>query len=644
MNCKKCGAANAENAKFCGGCGAELVEKQTNIFCGQCGASNLNGAAFCVSCGAGLRQAPASEPVMTQMTQMQAPVYTQPAEETPKKAKKGFGKFAVIALVLVIVLGGGAVLASTVFKSDISRLMMGEEKYAKSIIKDIVIDVTDAALDMCDDAQKQLSVGNSGTGGAFEFKYTAKLASKEYEKYADLMFLYGDEAELMRLLLNSTVDVSAKFDLNADNPQIELTIEWLVDNTKVLTINCSVVDDVLYVGIPELYGKSLSLNLKDYNMSFTDAVGQLMGAAAGTDSTQYVLDVIKTISDNKSTLKSMVNDVVDAALSKIDTIELIQNVKVSVNGKEAGFDEVAVKLNQEQAGKAAVAALECIADNQKYVDVITALANEFDKIGYASYYAYYGYEDEDAYTSEDIKDEIQYSIDEIKDSVSGDGSELLLSLYLNSSNKVVGYNIEAGETKSTMIFSPGTGYELTVIDSYYGETTRIYGDLTKDLSGNLDITVKNDYEDYTLRVLEFSKLKFNLTKNELNGSVKLNLGRLLTDMYDNDVIYDSEIVDLLKDASLTLSIDSGAKKAKASIQLTDGDSSIILDVGSEAGSKVNVKAPASNVESVGVLSDFGTMLGEVDTNLQGLIDKIVGLGYDIGWLKDALGEVMSNIY
>src|SRR5215471_9219408 len=49
MRCSKCGADNRETARFCDGCGAQLVAQ-----CPSCGAVARAGARFCDSCGAAL--------------------------------------------------------------------------------------------------------------------------------------------------------------------------------------------------------------------------------------------------------------------------------------------------------------------------------------------------------------------------------------------------------------------------------------------------------------------------------------------------------------------------------------------------------------------------------------------------------------
>ena len=56
VTCPKCGASNERDAKFCSGCGAELVvsEKPGLITCHECGAESKPGARFCSQCGAEL--------------------------------------------------------------------------------------------------------------------------------------------------------------------------------------------------------------------------------------------------------------------------------------------------------------------------------------------------------------------------------------------------------------------------------------------------------------------------------------------------------------------------------------------------------------------------------------------------------------
>lgn len=66
--CPSCGAALAENAKFCSGCGAKVEEPEIEVVeadvvppCSNCGAELEPGAAFCNQCGTKV-EVPAEEP------------------------------------------------------------------------------------------------------------------------------------------------------------------------------------------------------------------------------------------------------------------------------------------------------------------------------------------------------------------------------------------------------------------------------------------------------------------------------------------------------------------------------------------------------------------------------------------------------
>ncbi len=67
--CSKCHAVNLENAKFCIGCGSNLLESSVNtseadeidtnsLICQKCGFKNNPVSKFCIGCGANLKEAP----------------------------------------------------------------------------------------------------------------------------------------------------------------------------------------------------------------------------------------------------------------------------------------------------------------------------------------------------------------------------------------------------------------------------------------------------------------------------------------------------------------------------------------------------------------------------------------------------------
>ena len=71
--CPKCGTANLENAKFCIGCGSQLIKTSTNKpqinqlnsnfkICPNCESKNKPNSKLCISCGAGLNEVEKNEP------------------------------------------------------------------------------------------------------------------------------------------------------------------------------------------------------------------------------------------------------------------------------------------------------------------------------------------------------------------------------------------------------------------------------------------------------------------------------------------------------------------------------------------------------------------------------------------------------
>ena len=83
--CDKCGAQVLDdNAKFCSGCGAEMVEKL--IFCSQCGKKSPDPKArFCPDCGAELK------PPVSQEKQVEQPSVKKQFVDTAASAGKSVG-------------------------------------------------------------------------------------------------------------------------------------------------------------------------------------------------------------------------------------------------------------------------------------------------------------------------------------------------------------------------------------------------------------------------------------------------------------------------------------------------------------------------------------------------------------------------
>lgn len=85
MTCKKCGAELANEAMFCGGCGAPVKHKST---CAKCGAELKDGVRFCENCGAPVKANAAEQPNTSAAAVAQAaqPKTAEVAATPPKAA------------------------------------------------------------------------------------------------------------------------------------------------------------------------------------------------------------------------------------------------------------------------------------------------------------------------------------------------------------------------------------------------------------------------------------------------------------------------------------------------------------------------------------------------------------------------------
>lgn len=103
-NCPKCQRPLVENAKFCTHCGA-LIEAEP-LLCPVCYSEIPAGSKFCTSCGTPVGAVPVSQ--IAAPSPVEATAYAVPA----KKKGKGGLIAAIIALVLVVVLGVSWVLGA----------------------------------------------------------------------------------------------------------------------------------------------------------------------------------------------------------------------------------------------------------------------------------------------------------------------------------------------------------------------------------------------------------------------------------------------------------------------------------------------------------------------------------------------------
>jgi len=86
--CKKCGRQLADNAKFCGGCGARIGEAEAVVtpgVCPMCGSAIAEGVHFCTVCGTSIAAAPSEkkDEAPVTMDELVPPVITDDMFEEP---------------------------------------------------------------------------------------------------------------------------------------------------------------------------------------------------------------------------------------------------------------------------------------------------------------------------------------------------------------------------------------------------------------------------------------------------------------------------------------------------------------------------------------------------------------------------------
>ncbi len=183
MNCTNCGAQNLDGAKFCAGCGSPLATAEQPVY-----------------------QQPAYQPQQPYgYAPNQQPQYA-PYPQQPQQPKKPLNYkligiiagVAALALVLILVLGGGSSGAAGVAEDFWDACMDGDADKARELTYG----------DMQDDVSEYCMVGNMGMKCTdFEVKETESITDKDaLEEYAYEYDIEGKLEEVQIVEAEATLE------------------------------------------------------------------------------------------------------------------------------------------------------------------------------------------------------------------------------------------------------------------------------------------------------------------------------------------------------------------------------------------------------------------------------------------------------
>ena len=572
---------------------------------------------------------------------------------------KGVPVFAFViaaALVLALLVGGVVVFAA----EDIKLLIQGKEKYARNIMKDAV---TVAAADTLDYvAEYEQTLGADGTTGNLNFSFGCDVNDLALNLLINNLGLDYGEEDILRLLAVSKFEVGMDYDLDQKDPKLDLTIKWFVAGNELITLNGKLIDNIVYIRSPELYGKAFVLDLSELGMNASALVEQFTaGAMEGADPMEMVRRVASTVSKNNPVLKNMCRDVAEAFLKEIKTIDYVKKADVEINGKIVRINKCTVQLDDRSAIQGVTAALDVILQNKQYVNAIAAVADSVasNMDDYAA-----------PIRPRDVEDALN-NFRELVPYMMADDVVVWIDLYARRPKDIAGVRV-AWEDKSArqnaefgFVYNDGTGYEAWGVNAYNNVTeteVRVFGNLSTGsagASGDMRVSYKQadgngpgGMQSFSAKICDFENLKTEKISGAKVPTAKFTFypGQIVRDLSTSGEMLDPDLIAALRDSIVTMTVSAKGKGVQTDLSFRGSGIELTCSFAGEQGTAFNsVAPPESELVRISIMSImFGNMpdidVQELMANLFTIAGKLESAGINADWLTNAVQEGLQYVF
>jgi len=605
--------------------------------CQKCGYTNHNDITYCLSCGSNLN------PENNSFSTFDSPSYAGNTpqfhiEEPPRKKRAAF----IVVAILTAIVVGGSVLGATVFRDQLMLAFLGNERFAKTIVRNAIVnDFAAGILSNAEDYYTLLSQENNYV--SFQMLLDSNVNRSRFENFLSDMGVHRQEMDPLLLLASSSIDLTLNSNLSdTANPLLDLDIEWKAEGFSLLTINLKTIDNVLYISAPKLYDRVLSIDLDEYGLDADALFEEMM---LGFDPTDLMLELTKTLSDNQPLILSMVGDVVDAFLDEVDEIRFDSNVPVEINNNTTSLNRLNISMTGESMSMGLTAALDVILDSEEYISLLLDIGNSVTtNMGWPPI----------RISRNDLIDGINNIKGELAYIPNDDNIEI--EFYVSRSREFRGINFTFSEADDILdvlgevgfVFSPDIGFEFYFREGGDGfqDATRIHGDLisgSNGKSGNVYFTYLSEMgatrAQFSLRMFDFENLRTSRINgvNSLNYKLIFDLDRLISDMIVNDLIDDVGELDALTGSKLTLEVTTQGNAEQYIIEFNSDIIDLSFLLSSEFVSQVSIEPPGEGYDVFDDIMDVD--FEKLQGNLFDLVGEVERAGFNASWLDELLRGV-----
>lgn len=611
------------------------------MFCENCGKEMQPGDKFCMTCGwkaptegeapsAGAKpaEAQAAEAKPAEASSAEAkPAEAPSAEAKPKKKKKG----AFIAAGVAAVLGVAGIAAafnwSAVKNMAVKTFSSAADYYQYVEQENVDAAVATAATaynaylleplsSISEKYQSYVDGTLKGEDIGFSGEVTLTLGELGQKAIKDASPEVYEELELQKA--NS---VTAYYELAQSEGWMQALLGVGFQDTRFLSLDSYMdgEDNTIYVGIPELSEKYLSVKMADVVPNWEEY--EEAAKANMQKATVYVelLEKIAAKLPDEKQAKKMMEKYGKLLLGCLNDVER----KSGVNLEAGNVSQKCTKLDVTIDGKTLAKIAEKLCDELKddkdfkkiFIGVVEELADAYKSMDLDDYFYDYGILDMDAETLYEAFRSGCKSLSENADALEDVEFELVMSVYVDNKGTIRGraLKFEYDEVKcQVQVVNPQNGKETgskieVAVTVENGETAKVilegsYKESSGKLDGEFVLTAKSNDEKMDLWAVTMKKVdKASMEKGYLNGSFSLKLSEDFLRMAYGDG--GSAVTDRLAAMELCLDVASSKDESRCELKLMEDGGlwgSIAVSGRTEKGKKVS--APSNLIQIKDLLS------------------------------------------
>lgn len=507
------------------------------MFCERCGTKIPDGQNQCPNCHAVPKPVQQGAYYPQQINQPAGFQLNTPGgmPVRPRKNKSG----AVVALLV-----GGVVLAvlavilvavfSGVFASPEGRLERLEKTNAK-----LIAEVASQAYgDYLDSLEESFNKMEKGTGSRVD----VTLDMDQTLLTGIVAPLVGTDVSSLDLSWLDNVVLRMDSDLKGDQTSLACGIG--VNNTVLATVDmlADLAENELYLGIPELSGQYVYMDLEQMGVSL--------------DQARKTIEPMKTLAKelpSEKDVKKMLSTYLNILFSYVDEVEKVQET-VTVGEQTRELTVLKAKITEQKLTELFMELAKTAQSDETLKQLVQAVNNYMNAVadGAATEDLYAQLQAELAYTLADMEESLEYADPE---------NYIVLSNYV-SSGMIVGRSIEPfssgvsdGE-QARYLFLPekdGGAFEVAVPE------LKLAGKIADE-----DMEVTLHVEGQEMLTLKAEKLE--MKSGALNGTLRLLPGKAML----QELTYSGVPASALKDVCLQLTVEGSDTDATTQLQLTVG--------------------------------------------------------------------------